>query len=1290
MKQDQILTKYNNCMSELEHQFPMDVESLKQHHKSIIIKILPPELQSSIPTSLQKLLDSSFSKYQEENEQIYINNLYTFLTNEFAPIKAKVEENSYNDISEYINDVTNFQKSLEMKVQKGPNKILHINEFILEQILNDMNMIIDYKKSGYDVQFNDKQKEIEKISEEIQQTKDLCKKLLLQIKENENLIRQNETDKNYIIKQSTSNADKISKNLKNKADIIYKLNQQIEEVENKQNTIINELKEKINQANNSQTEKDKMAGNSKTEFETKKIELQTRIDFLEKQIKNINESRSKILRSMVNNNAPMFGIGDNILKKFEEQIVNLNKKIEKLSAKNNELTQELLEKEALLEKEKNKSINLVNEYEKKLKSVSEDHEYIENKANEIQNEENNNIQELKTNYETQIAELKGNFSKDELIVKTNINKLIALIQKTNEDISNIKSDYDKSVSKLNEFKSQSDKDKQDYSSYLKILEENHKRIMSQYDECVKENNMLKAQHKSEIIHMNGETEKIIVEIVKDSERIQSEIIRKKKEGEETLTSLSEKLSNLEKLIPSLKQEQDQLEKEIDNINIQKDTTNDNNDKEINNLKAQHEKEIETLKEQCVQDLENNKIQLQNNLDFAQKECQQQKEELLQKMQENVEINKKSQDELLNMYSEKIKILEEVKNEKIEDLNAEIEEINNIHQEYIEQTDEELAETEAEINKLNSENDNLAEILSRIQSDHDAIVKQNNENFRKERNRLEQILEELLKRYNKTYINVLLSQKENENLTQNVNRENEATDKLKNNINDLKNKKDDMVYDLNAQIKDKNMQLVNEQNEFNEKSALKDQEINFINDQINENYQELNDFKKTFNEKIEMCKNQLIEEFKSKYDEIKAEKDELDANYNEKKKEYKELENNFNSQMSILNREKEVLSDKYKKVVEQIEEVESNLKLSKNNNYIQIENLKNDNNQKMAQLMKENEILRKKLSTLQEDYNELSEVYEKDKTLWNNKYNHLVDDKTTLESELTNFKNKYNLHVDGLSQKLQNDRINLQQIYDDAIKKRDEKFNTQINNANKLFAQKFEYINNLNQTLTLKNNELLDTLNNYEAQLNTKDKEAKLAVALESIARYKKDIIELNNSKVKNVEELESKIIIEKREFSNKIIQLQKKLREYEINRSTFSATLLKQNAHSEKDSDEQSMLITRLKSQIAALEKANFRLQIDNRDTVKDNKNLRRRSRESNINAMQNFIPKGRITTTGKENIKIISNIPRETMNPQKKNLLEKFNKQKFENEDFAIGSNSGSVILNSSDIEVCVEKEKI
>ena len=42
-------------------------------------------------------------------------------------------------------------------------------------------------------------------------------------------------------------------------------------------------------------------------------------------------------------------------------------------------------------------------------------------------------------------------------------------------------------------------------------------------------------------------------------------------------------------------------------------------------------------------------------------------------------------------------------------------------------------------------------------------------------------------------------------------------------------------------------------------------------------------------------------------------------------------------------------------------------------------------------------------------------------------------------------------------------------------------------------------------------------------------------------------------------------------------------------------------------------------------------------------------------------------------------------MSTQKKNLLEKFNKQKFENEELnsiGMGSNSGSIILNNSYID--------
>jgi hypothetical protein len=376
---------------------------------------------------------------------------------------------------------------------------------------------------------------------------------------------------------------------------------------------------------------------------------------------------------------------------------------------------------------------------------------------------------------------------------------------------------------------------------------------------------------------------------------------------------------------------------------------------------------------------------------------------------------------------------------------------------------------------------------------------------------------------------------------------------------------------------------------------------------------------------------------------------------------------------------------------QIEEVESNLKFDKDNNYIEIESIKQENNDKINQLMKENEALRVKLSQVREDYNEMNEVYETDKALWSNKYNHLMEDKNAIQNEYLTFKNKYNLNVDDLNQKLQNDRITLQQIYNEAIKKRDEKFNTQINKANKYFAQKFEYINNLNQELTLKNNELINTLNIYENQQN-KDKETQLEVILHSIQRYKNEIKDLYNSKDKDIEEIQNKIIAEKKDYSNKIINLQKKLREYEIKRTTFTANKLKQNANSEKDSDEQDIYISRLKSQIAALEKTNFLLKIDKRDVVKDNdKNLR--TRKKNINMNFGFIPtKSRITTNlkdNKENEYRRSNASSHQWGIEKKNLFNNgFNRQSFRNtyekkenkkESDEEESNS-SIIINDND----------
>ena len=114
--------------------------------------------------------------------------------------------------------------------------------------------------------------------------------------------------------------------------------------------------------------------------------------------------------------------------------------------------------------------------------------------------------------------MKGNYSKSELIYKDNINKLEQLIEKANDELYNLKEENEKALNRLEELKSQTLKDKVDYDKYVKILEENYKRILSQYEDCVKENNNLKAQQENDIIRVNGETESKDIKITKENEK----------------------------------------------------------------------------------------------------------------------------------------------------------------------------------------------------------------------------------------------------------------------------------------------------------------------------------------------------------------------------------------------------------------------------------------------------------------------------------------------------------------------------------------------------------------------------------------------------------------------------------------------------------------------------------------------------------------------------------------------------------------------------------------------------
>ena len=156
----------------------------------------------------------------------------------------------------------------------------------------------------------------------------------------------------------------------------------------------------------------------------------------------------------------------------------------------------------------------------------------------------------------------------------------------------------------------------------------------------------------------------------------------------------------------------------------------------------------------------------------------------------------------------------------------------------------------------------------------------------------------------------------------------------------------------------------------------------------------------------------------------------------------------------------------------------------------------------------------------------------------------------------------------------------------------------------------------------------------------------------------------------------STILTERRQFTSKVIELENKLREYESKRKSLAVDKVRQKAFGDKDKDEHVLLIDRLRTKIAELERANIRLSTENRDSLKENESLKKRNTSNGHSSSSSYIPRNRMNSGNKENLRTQSNIPVDILNMNKKNLLLKFNQKEDDLQSFGAGSNRNSFIM--------------
>lgn len=1273
-QKSEITSYYVSEMSSTSRKIPIDETELIASHKKAIDNIKSKFNMTEIPNEIKSSINGEYQKISQQNKEKFKDIMIDYLSDKFKDIDGNVKSGNYKDIDQYKKEIESFITNILKNAPHGPNRESILYEFILDQIMIHSEKLISSSMNEYEQLLSTNKDELSSMSNTIQGTKEEHAKLMKQIEEKGNQIKKLEAEKTEMLKQGLRDTDKLGKILKEKNAEITKLNETIELMEGKNTKYLNELKNKLDASNSGKDEKENKIKTLQTDFEKKKIELKNKIELLEKNIKNLNETKSSELKSKKESSFLMSKNSE--IEKYESQIISLNKKISTMTEKSNDLEAQIELKEKALETERVKCDEMIAEYEKKIAEANLERESNEEEIKNLELAQDESEAKLKSEYEEKIAELKANISKNELVYKDTEEKLKEMIIKANNDLEILKQDNTKAQSRLEEIKSQISNDKVEYDKYIKILEENNKRLLSQYEESVKENNMLKTQQEGDILRINAETEKKIIFLTKDNERIQGEIDLKKKEMEDNEKELNEKIKLSEEQIPTFKSQENKLNEELEAFNSQKIQIDAEYKSECEQLEKDHLDQLEKIKIQCKEDIENNKINNEKDIKDIEAYCEQEKIELNDKLTEEIENNKKREEELVASYAEKIKILEEVKNEKIEELTEAITEAENNHQAYVDEVEEDIKQHAEQIEGLNDELNEATISLNTIQSTHEAVMKSNYDTFKTEKNNMEISLQEIYSKNKEFSINISIYNTKNAHLQEQISKLNEQLLKIKAEIQTVKEKYDNEIQKINGQIAEIDKEIISAKANYEQEIALKNQEIEYTNEQIKETKKELDEFQATFEERLAQCKAELTAEYSAKLTSIQNEKNELEITLKEKKKEYQDLELNYHSTTALLMKEKEVLTEKLNNVTNQTKELEENLIKEREENIAKINQMKKEFKERNEQISKENEAIQSKLRQNELDYNELANNYDKDTSLWKNKYAHLNEEKEKAFNDLNAFKEKYNSNVDDLQSKVISERERLEQIYRNAVNKREESFNKQLLDANKLFAAKYESVNSQNQQLTLENKKLIETLNQYESQGSLKEKETKLVLSKEASQRLKKEISNLTNTKDKQIEELMSTILKERRQFTSKVIELENKLREYESKRKSLAVDKVRQKAFGDKDKDEYVLLIDRLRTKIAELEKANIRLSTENRDSLKENETLKKRNTSNGHSSSSSYIPRNRMNSGNKENLRTQSNIPVDILNMNKKNLLLKFNQKEDDLQSFGAGSNRNSFII--------------
>ena len=451
------------------------------------------------------------------------------------------------------------------------------------------------------------------------------------------------------------------------------------------------------------------------------------------------------------------------------------------------------------------------------------------------------------------------------------------------------------------------------------------------------------------------------------------------------------------------------------------------------------------------------------------------------------------------------------------------------------------------------------------------------------------------------------------------------------------------------------ELLHIKSDTKRETALSAQQAEYMTKRISDLETAAADSHKRNAEKVRTMREELSTEYLDTIEKLNGEKQTLETKLEEKRKQSKESETTMSKQIIDLEKERAVTSEKLSILETKKVEAEEKYKKDTEDLQLQLKEVKESENSDKMSLHLENERLKTLGQELDKELQDRNMCYERDKSLWENKFNFLVQQRDQARTELQEQQKKFDVTLSQLQKKGQSGT--LEQSTTSVINAIENKYKIQISdmqeNSNRQLAEITEKLRNSEAEYRILREEIELERRGRSKESGSSERQIAEAKANEEALRAEIDI--LRNSQSQKIEEIQKQANAEKQSSKVKHAELDKRIKEMEHARGQLFLEHEKERAKWNLEKDQIISAKTDAQDTIERLQKKSEALIRENEKFKADRNNRRGTERRQpqarpgfNMTGMMSFedFAKVKESTTGTATPSSGSQISNSDMSP--------------------------------------------